>query len=157
MTKNTRQRASDERAATAPDLALKAASPPLQSPTMHTSESNTISREYIATLLSSLPFKTIKNTRCVQETSNPHLLTLRKTVIQLSLPVIQTAPQPHHIQHTDKDPKRHTYTPLTHIPQRPRPHNPTIEEGVTKRDNTTREKRKHTSNLKELMASKRAK
>jgi hypothetical protein len=67
------------------------------------------------------PVKTTKTTRYVQETSRPYSLILGKTVTELSLPVIQTAPQPHHIQHTNKDPRRQAYIPLTHIPQRQRP------------------------------------
>ncbi len=156
MTNITRQRASDERAVTAPYLALKAASHPLQSPTIHTSESNALSHENTATLLS-LPVQTTKNTRYIQETSSPHPLTLRKTVTQLSLPVIQTAPQPHHIQHTYNDPQRHTYIPLTHTPQRTCPFNPTIGEEVTNRDSTTREKRKPRSNPHKLTVPKRTK
>ena len=122
MTKNTRHRAPDERLAIAYDLAINAASLPLQSPTMHTSESNTLSREYTVTQ-SSLPVKTTKPTRYVQETSSFHPPTLGRTVTQLSLPVIQTAPKPHHIQHTNKDSQRRTYIPLTHTPQRQRPLN----------------------------------
>ena len=115
MTENTRQRVPCERTITAPDLAPKVAYLPLQSPTVHTSESHTLSHEIIVTLLSP-PVHTTKNATQAEETSSLHPLALKKTVTQLSLPVIQTAPIPHHIQHTNKDLRHHTYTQLAHIP-----------------------------------------
>jgi len=142
MTKHTRQLAPDERAAIASDLMINTAPPPLQSTTLHTFESYMLSQENIATQRS-LPVQTTKSRRYTQKTPGPHPTTLKKTVTQLSLPMTQTYPQPHHIQHTTKDPQRHTYISPTHITQHPLPLNsPTIREEATKRHNITREKRK---------------
>ena len=123
MTKNTRQHAPDERAVNVSDIALKAASPPLQSPTMHTSEINALFHDYITTLLSP-PVQNTKNTIYVQETSSPHPLTLRKTVTQLSphdpdCPT--TTPYSAHKQGSAA-PYIHTTHPHNTTPTSPEPH-----------------------------------
>ena len=104
------------------------------------------------------PVQTTKNTRYTQKSSVPHPTDLKKFVKQLSLSVTQTSPHPYNIQHINKDPQRNPYAPPTHIPQYPRPTiHDTIGKDVAMRHNINQEKRKPSSNIKELTAPKKTK